>query len=253
MNTPMKRMPKICLMCIFFCTISQLQAALIQNGSFESGTFAAPGDPNFQNFAPGYIGTLVRPGETKISNWNVSFSPFDPDQAFTFLNPNGPFGLEWAQGAIENERWVDLNRGGDLWRVSQNIATNFGTTYQISFDLLIGNVMGGAVIRTQVDGATSSFFDYTAEATGPPRWKRISHVFTASSSVTNLQFMALSVGLDTASGPQMDKVDVVVVPEPAAWICTFIFCAFSSFQKLVWGTFIFYPKRFLLLAKARGS
>jgi hypothetical protein len=51
----------------------------------------------------------------------------------------------------------------------------------------------------------------------------------------------------------MDKVDVVVVPEPAAWICTFIFCVFSSFQKLAWGTFIFYSKRSLSLARAGGT
>jgi hypothetical protein len=218
---------------------SESQAGLIQNGSFESGIFASAGDPNFQNFAPGYIGTLVRPGESKISNWNVSFSPFDPDQSFTFLSPNGPFGMEWAEGALEKERWIDLNRGGDLWRVSQNIPTTSGTAYRISFDLLIGNVMGGAVIRTQVDGATSSFFDYTGETFGPPRWKRISHVFTADSSITNLQLMALSAGLDPASGPQIDKVEVDVVPEPSAWIYAVIFSTLSGYWRFAKRTFVF--------------
>jgi hypothetical protein len=192
------------------------QAAIVVNGSFENGSFAKPGDANFQWFAPGYTGTLVSPGKSLIANWNVTLSPFDPDQALTFLSPTGPFGLEWASGSLEKERWVDLNRGGDLWRVSQSISTLVGSSYFVSFDVLVGNAMGGARLRTQLDGTSSSSIEYIGSVVGPPRWERITQIFHADSKITTLSFMAVTTGVDFFSGPQIDRIEVTPVPEPTS-------------------------------------
>jgi hypothetical protein len=192
------------------------QAAIVENGSFENGSFAKPGDANFQWFAPGYTGTLVLPGQSLIANWNVTLSPFDPDQALTFLSPTGPFGLEWASGSLEKERWVDLNRGGDLWRVSQSISTQAGSSYFVSFDVLVGNAMGGARLRTQFDGASASSVEYIGSVVGPPRWERVTQIFHADSKITTLSFMAVTTGVDYFSGPQIDRIDVTPVPEPSS-------------------------------------
>lgn len=197
------------------------QATVVKNGSFENGSFANPGDANYQWFAPGYTGTLVLPGQSLISNWNVTLSPFDPDQALTFLRPTGPFGLEWAEGALEKERWVDLNRGGDLWQVSQRILTQAGLSYLVSFDVLVGHAMGGGTLRTQFQGNNSSSIDFVGSTQGPIRWERITQAFLADSNSTTLSFLSVAPGIDPLSGPQIDRIVVTAVPEPSS---TAIFC-----------------------------
>ena len=197
-------------------------ALIVVNGSFENGTFAKSGSANYLAFGGGYDGTLVLPTQSLISGWNVSFSPFDPDQTYSYLTASGPFGLEWAQGTVENQRWVDLNRGGDLWRVSQSFATVAGAIYQVSFDLLVGNTMGGATLRTQIDGVGSIIFDDTGTVEGFPRFDRFSHLFTATSNLSTIHLMAKTAGIDPSSGPQIDQVEIVAIPEPSAMLLTFL-------------------------------
>ncbi len=207
---------RICSIAIFTCCVSATcDAGIIVNGEFSLGQFASPGDSNYVVFAPGYTGTLVIPGSQILTGWNVGLSPFDPDRSLTFGGPNH-FGLEWTDSVPESGKWIDLNRGGDLWQVSQTFMTVPGQSYQLSYLSLAGNVMGGAITQIQLIGHSILTFEDTTSAIGSPRWDQTLHNFIADSSTTSLVFSAKQAGLDPLTGTQIDRVAITAVPEPSA-------------------------------------
>ena len=196
------------------------EAGLISNGGFESGTFAEPGDANFANFGSGFTGTLILPGLGILDAWEISLSPFDPDGSLTFQPPDR-FGLEWVSfaGGItgDGERFIDLNRGGDLFQVSQDIATILGRTYRLSYLAETSVNRGNALTEIQIAGNSTTTFEDRTPATPPYRWVKFSHTFVADSFSTRVSFAAKVPGNDPITGAQIDRVSVTeVVPEPTS-------------------------------------
>ena len=210
---------------ICFWQLSSANAELVINGNFSTGQFAQPGDSNYRVFGPGFEGTLILPGQTALAGWQVSFSPFDIDQTFTpgvIIDP--AFGLEWTnQSTFSNQRWIDLKRAADSWRVSQALSTLPGQNYLLSYQVLAGNQEGGAVSRIELAGNSTFAFEDTSSALSSPFWQTFTHPFVASSSSTLLSIMAKSSGLDPFTGPQIDNVSVTAVPEPPSLILLIVF------------------------------
>lgn len=205
----------LCTLSLVLGTTPSLQAAsqnIVTNGDFELGLFASPGDPNYAIWEPGFVGTIIHPGSAILLGWDVAISPFDPDQSLSSELPNG---LEWTRLLHENNRVIDLNRGGDLWSISQQLSTVIGQQYQLSYDLQPGSVMGGATVRFSIAGTNVQAFESTSSIMDSPLWENHTHRFIADASTTILNITATAIGLDPASGPQIDNVKIIAIPEPA--------------------------------------
>lgn len=205
------RLPVLTLSLFCISTFAQLvNAELISNGDFSTGSFAMEGDDNFIVFGDGFAGTLVAPGESILTDWDVSLSEFDADQALTVDPP----GLEWTDAA-ENDRWVDFNRGGDLWKISQNLDTITGQRYRLTHDLLSGPFDGGATLRIAIVGGTTQVFDRTSDSSGANRFDQFSFTFIADASTTVLNLSAIGIGPNEFTGPQVSNISITAVPEPS--------------------------------------
>lgn len=209
---------------VLLCTVvtGVTRADFLINGSFENGQFAQPGDLNFVTFATGFDGTLVFPGSNILSGWNVQLSPFDPDRALTF-SPPAHFGLEWVTATsppsgVDGSRWVDLNRGGDLWQITQTFTSVPGTLYSFQYSAESGGQRGGATTRFEFVGTTSTVFEDTTPTGGPNVWQTFRHTFLADAATTKLTISAKSIGADPITGMQIDRLSVTAVPEPNASI-----------------------------------
>jgi len=170
---------------------------LIQNGSFELGTFdSAPFD------------TLSN-GSTAITAWTVGGNSIDW------------IGTYWQPG--DGSRSLDLS-GLGLGSVSQTFKTVVGQTYTVGF-VMSGNPDGGPNPKTldvTVDG-----FDFTFNpASGPSRsnmnWTPGSFSFIANAPSSTLTFASTTcaTGGDNACafGAALDKVSVSAVPELSTWV-----------------------------------
>jgi len=195
---------------ILLANSNALTADLVSNGDFSSGSFAVEGDDNFESFGDGFSGTLILPGESILSDWEVSFSEFDADQTFSFDPP----GLEWTDAEVANDRWIDFNRGGDLWRVTQTLDTVVGQQYRLVHDVLSGDFDGGATLQISLEGISTQTFTTVSSEIGSARFEEFSYVFIADSSSTVLSLSAVAIGLNEITGPQVSNGSWTAVPEP---------------------------------------
>lgn len=196
---------------VSFSTVEVSNAEIVSNGSFSNGDFAEEGDSNFVTFGANIRGTLILPGQSILSDWEVSLSEFDPDNSLSFSEP----GLEWTENDFNIDRAIDFNRGGDLWRISQTLNTVAGQRYRLVHDIFSGQQFGGATLRILISGnCQTTIVDSKSVSSGPNRFEEFEYFFTADSALTNLSIFAIQIGPDPTSGPIMNNISITAVPEP---------------------------------------
>jgi len=153
---------------------------LVVNGGFEQG--ADPG--GYKGYGP----------KDKLPGWTVTKGSVDVIGTY----------FKCAHG-----RCLDVN-GGSNGTIRQNIATEAGKKYRVSFALSANPQCGDAkkVLRVSA-GKESKQFVVMAKPTIP--WVRRTWDFTAEADKTPLSFS--SVGKDSACGPMLDDVAVVGIAE----------------------------------------
>jgi choice-of-anchor C domain-containing protein len=163
------------------------QAAIITNGSFETGP------------SPGGFTTLVA-GDTQITGWTVTSGSIDY------------IGSYW--NASNGVRSIDLS-GNEPGAISQSFATIAGREYVVTFDLAANP--DNAITKLLNVTAGENFTQYSYSGTPRPlEWIPQVFNFTALGSQTTLTFAGANTG---AWGAALDNVNVslVPVPEPATW------------------------------------
>ncbi len=71
-------------------------------------------------------------------------------------------------------------------------------------------------MRVEVNGSLLGVDTTNAPANAV--WQLFSHEFTASSASSVISFVAAGSGLDPGSGPAIDSVSMVAVPEPCGTV-----------------------------------
>jgi choice-of-anchor C domain-containing protein len=165
-------------------------AAVIMNGSFETGT--DPGSTTQHNA-----------GSTDISGWTIGGNSVDY------------IGSGWS--ASDGARSIDLS-GTGAGNIAQTFDTVAGRRYTVTF-YLAGNPDAGPLVktlRTSATGNTSQIdhFDATHSTNGDMGWMPISYDFIAAGAWTTLRFESLNEG---SAGPAIDNVSIASVPEVASW------------------------------------
>jgi len=192
----LKKSQILFLVISIFILISQAEANLIQNGSFEDGK------------NPGSFITLGL-NSTDIDCWEVSSGSIDY------------IGTYWL--ASDGVRSIDLSatQSGGI-KVSQDITTVIGQEYMVTFDMA-GNPMGPPDVkqlRVTVGGSTFDFhFDKTGHSCLDMGWETMMFTFTATGTTTSMNFE--NIGSSTACGAALDNVSMSPVPEPATGLLLF--------------------------------
>ena len=181
-------------------TATGVQAATIQNGSFETGT-----NPT------SYI--TLGTGSTGITGWTVASGTVDY------------IGSYWV--ASDGNRSVDM-AGNSLGSISTMITDLIvGLTYSLTFDMS-GNPDGlppnKQLTVSLSDPVTTSdyFYDYVAQGTTRTdmQWVTygLSFVATATSSLLTFATGPGTGGSGCCFGPALDNVSISAVPVPAGGV-----------------------------------
>jgi Protein of unknown function (DUF642) len=185
---------------ILFVATASSSAAIILNGSFENPLVTSGSYTNFSA------------GSTSITGWTV----VGVDSALT----SGAFlqsGITFQ--AQSGNQWLDLagvTSNSNASGVRQDIATDFGQAYELSF--YVGSATDGTFFfPTTVDlsingGSRSSYFNPAAPTTMLD-WELFTVPFTATGSITSLTFYNGAAPNNYNSA--LDNVSVTVVPEPS--------------------------------------
>ncbi len=176
------------------CLAGGAEAQTVLNGSFETGL-----DPNT---GVGLNIGMTAPDNTTIFGWTVSSGTVDY------------IGGRWVAG--EGARSLDLSgvSAGSIFQTVGGLTP--GVAYELSF-LMAANPDGGAPTKgMQVDigGVSQSF---SATQTGNPAdlgWTLRTLEFVPAAPTVTLVFTSLD---NSASGPALDRVGIVQIPEPASW------------------------------------
>jgi len=191
------------------CGSLPLRANLINNGSFE-----APLVPvgSFENFGS---------GSTGITGWTI----VGPEASIV----SGSFSQECCTFPAEDGvQWLDLTGDGtnSVEGVEQTIATNPGTTYDLSF--WVGNTFDPfgifgttSTVKVRLGGISGSLIDTATNSSTTPGtlvWQQFTTSFTATGSSTTLDFLNGDPSTDNSNG--LDNVvltaaGATTVPEPA--------------------------------------
>jgi hypothetical protein len=188
------------LICTLACFVPA-QAALIANGSFESGTFVNDGNGT-DSFSA---------GATTITGWAAV------GRQVSWIQTPNPWGLLAQDGS----HFLDLtgyNTGAPFGGVTQTIATTVGQQYDLSF--FLGSYTqrwgGPPVSILAAAGSTSQAFTVSATSTAST-WTPFSMLFTATSPNTTITLTGAAgveyIGLDNVS---VDPAGAV--PEPESWV-----------------------------------
>jgi choice-of-anchor C domain-containing protein len=181
---------------LIFGLLTNANANLIVNGSFEQGT-----DPGVWAQLPN--------GSTDIVGWVVGPDAIDYK------------GTYWV--ASDGGRSLDLDNSPGFGGIMQTFATTPGETYEVTFDFA-GNPypdLDPPIKYMGVSAAGQSagfFFDVTGHDTTNMGWETHTWQFTATGSSTTLAFYSLdSFGTEHSGifGPALDNVSVLIIPEPA--------------------------------------
>jgi hypothetical protein len=190
------------LICILACFIPA-QANLINNGSFELGTFVDDGN-----------GTdSFNAGPTTITGWTAVGR-----QVSWIQSPN-----PWGLSAQDGNHFLDLTgyaTGAPFGGVTQTFATIVGQQYDLSFYLgSYTQRWGGPPISILAAAAnTNQTFTVSTTSTAST-WTPFSMPFTASSANTTITLTGAAgveyIGLDSVT---VDAVSAVPEPESATLI-----------------------------------
>jgi hypothetical protein len=189
---------------LLVCGSASYAVNLIQNGSFETGTFDDI-DVNSVNQITQVGGSQ---SNTKISNWTVSQDRplLWIDNAYTA----GPL------QTIYDQRFLDLtaytNVTTQYASIGQTIATAIGVTYNLSFSLGASNTFGILpVVAVSTAGVTVNFAT-TAIPSASSNWSTFNFSFVAASTATPITF----TGIQGSDYIGLDNVSVTAVPEPGS-------------------------------------
>ena len=203
----MKRLLFIVIVCAFVAVPAG--AELIQNGSFEFGTFVEHYPPN---------GMYLNPGDTGLTDWTVL-----TDNILWIKNGNG-WGL--ATAPLNGAAFLDLtgnNDGTPHGGVSQMIATTPGGLYTLSFDLGVlyphyyphpdPHIFDGPIAVTASAGSTSKDFTYNPGGLTGNQWGSFGFDFVATSGSTDVTIRGKALSPDyNEAYIGLDNVSVVPVP-----------------------------------------
>ncbi len=176
-------------------------ANIVQNGSFESGSYNNTGD--------GWD-TLSVPDSTTIDSWTVSMGSVDWIDSY------------WS--AENGHMSIDLN-GNNPGAVSQTLNTVPGATYNVTF-YLSGNFdeLGGpeasrtVTVQDSSGGSQQYTFDwFSAWGHSNMGWTPETYKFTASSNTTTLTFAGDSA--TSSWGPVIDNVSATMAPATSGAEC----------------------------------
>jgi len=178
--------------------ISQTASAnLIINGGFESGGYVQSSNDTM----------TLAVGSTAMDGWTVT------EDLIAWIGPVNP----WSLTANEGDFFLDLtdfSTGSPFGGVSQNITTDVGQSYELSFDLGSSNRWGRpSAIEASAAGSSNIFTSSTVG--GLSDWDRVSMMFTADSETTTI----FLTGVTGSQYIGLDNVSVSAVPVPAAlWL-----------------------------------
>ena len=182
-------------LCIALVLSAGAHANLLDNSSFESGTFNPP------NRA-----TQTLPvGSTAIDGWTTT------GDLVAWIGTGNP----WSLTANDGERFLDLTDyafGAPFGGVTQTIPTIVRTAYTLSFDLGSSDRWGRpSAIRASAGGTTAIFTSLAADGISDINdWDSFSMQFVAVAPTTNISLVG-TVGQNYIG---LDNVSVAVVPEP---------------------------------------
>ncbi|MGO9741488.1 MAG: choice-of-anchor C family protein [Roseiarcus sp.] len=180
----------ISLMSLLSVTSSACATNLIQNGSFEYGS-----DPG------GYFLQLST-GSNAISDWTI-----------------GGTGIDYIGGywtAADGYRSLDLSGSYDVGSVSQQVYTNLGQPYVVSFALAgnpDGNYTGSYIknLAATVDALYGGLFSFSTANTSRTNmgWTEKSFKFVGDGKYDTITFASLN---HSGYGPALDNVRMIAVP-----------------------------------------
>jgi choice-of-anchor C domain-containing protein len=179
-----------CLLVFITTGVQFCSAQFVVNGSFETGP------------TPPYGGLYIpAPDSSTISGWTVSSGSIDY------------IGSDYWQPADGN-RSLDMN-GHNAGTIMQNVSgLTVGQPYRLSF-YMAGNNNNSPVtfhLQASVGSTTQTFsFDATGYNYTNMGWSLRTMDFAAANTTMALSFASLDSGF---SGPTLDKVSIVAVPEP---------------------------------------
>jgi hypothetical protein len=182
------------------CSVPAISANLIRNGSFEKPVVA---DGQLQRFHTG----------DKFSGWTVVGASGAVDvinKDFMFQGQNFP--------PKKGNQLLDLTGDSDTATgVQQNVATNAGATYEVSFFLgspydTTGQLGTSSTVHVLVDGNEAGSFTSPGKRGSNMHWRKFSTQFVAQKSSTAIAFINGDPQNDTANG--LDGVSVTLVAAP---------------------------------------
>lgn len=185
--------------------ISQANANLITNGSFESGRPAKDGPNDLcPNNGKSYV--CVKAGMNVISGWEVFDAIVPPATIPIDLVPK----TFWRTKSGAGDWSIDLN-GNDTGGVRQTITTQIGKKYELSF-LMAGNPAGDPdeKLLDVTMGSTSHTFSFNSANTSFTQMGFLTKkfVFLADSTETVISFESITGNPTTVYGPVIDLVSV---------------------------------------------
>jgi len=183
-----------------FGLLTNANANIISNGSFEQGPEPAPG-----------AWITLDPGSTDIVGWEVTGDGIDYK------------GTYWD--ASDGDKSLDLDDSTGFGGIKQTFLTTPGVEYIVTF-YMAGNPYRGfddPFIKHMRVSAAGDSADFSFDTTGKSipsnmGWEERSWQFTADDTSTTIEFYTLDTFAGEYSGncgPTLDNVSIAVVPEPA--------------------------------------
>jgi hypothetical protein len=198
----------------------QAQANLIQNGSFETGTFSG----NREN---GSV-TQLFDGSAEIIGWTVLGGGGGSSGDIAWENDSNPWGFKASEGT----KFLDLTgyindstqpHGGIT--LQQTVNTTIGTRYVLTFDVGSSRAYSSGidpVVQVDVNGTPSPYVftgnnHSLSDAPGANNhWQQATFEFVANGSTAEISFTAITPGTDNVI--DLDNVSLTAVPEPTTMI-----------------------------------
>jgi hypothetical protein len=208
--------------------LSQVDAAVIANGSFETPQVPASSNPqfNYQNFLVG----------SNLDGWTV----VGVDSALV-RSDDVQSGITFR--AQEGFQWIDLagiTSNNQSSGVTQAVATTVGQAYEISF--YVGSSTDDvfffpSTVDLSIDGASRLHFTNPNTTPGELNWMQFTIGFTAQDSSTSITFYNGSAANNFQSALDnvtIAEIDSPAVPEPATltiWSLGALGCAAAAYRR----------------------